>query len=258
MKFFSVLFISALLASLTGCPPGNPLSFTVTVLNAYPHDADAFTQGLVIDDGRLYEGTGLRGRSTLREVDLETGIVSRSRDLNASFFGEGITVFGDTIIQLTWRSGVGFVYDKDTFDLLAEFDYPPQLEEGWGITHDGVSLIVSDGTSVLHFLDPKSFEEIGSVDVFDGAAPVNRLNELEYIGGEIYANVWQTNRIARIDPESGAVNSWIDLSGLLTMEEQAEADWLNGIAYDPIADRLFLTGKLWPAVFEVELLLQVP
>jgi glutamine cyclotransferase len=258
MKFFSLLLISALLASFTGCPPGNSQSYTFAVLNVYPHDAGAFTQGLVIDGGRLYEGTGSRGRSTLREVDLETGVVLRRRDLNASFFGEGITVFGDTIIQLTWRSRVGFVYDKDTFDLLADFDYPPQLQAGWGITHDGESLIVSDGTSVLHFLDPESFEEIGSVEVFDGGLPVNRLNELEYIGGEIYANVWLTNRIARIDPESGTVNSWVDLSGLLTIEEQAEADWLNGIAYDPIADRLFLTGKLWPAVFEVELLPQTP
>jgi glutamine cyclotransferase len=207
---------------------------------------------LVFEDGVLYEGTGLNGRSTLRRVKLETGEVLQIHELPAQFFGEGVTVYGNDIIQLTWRSHVGFVYDRDSFELLQEFNYSTQ---GWGITHDGERLIMSDGTATLYFLDPETFEEIGRVGVYDNDGSVNRLNELEYVQGEIYANVWQTNCIARIDPQTGQVVGWIELKGLLTPEDRSEpVDVLNGIAYDAENARLFVTGKLWPKLFEIELI----
>jgi glutamine cyclotransferase len=225
--------------------------YTYKTINTYPHDPNAYTQGLVFEDGILYEGTGLRGRSTLRKVVLETGDVWQLYALPAQFFGEGVTVFGDRIIQLTWQSNVGFVYDKNSFALLQEFHYPT---EGWGLTHDGERLIMSDGTPTLHFLDPETLEEIGRIEVYDQDSPVPKLNELEYIQGEIYANVWQTDRIARIDPHTGQVVGWIDLSGLLSPEDYSQPlDVLNGIAYDSKNDRLFVTGKLWPKLFEIEL-----
>src|SRR4030042_488797 len=225
--------------------------YTYEVINTYIHDRDAFTQGLVYEDGVLYEGTGLKGRSSLREVELETGKVLQKLDLAAQYFGEGITIWGDEIIQLTWQSHVGFVYDKDSFELLHEFSYPT---EGWGITHDGTRLIMSDGTSTLHFLDPESLEEIGSVQVSDDNGPVVRLNELEYINGEVYANIWQTYCIVKIDPETGKVIGSIDLTGLLSAEDLTQSvDVLNGIAYDAEHDRLFVTGNLWPKLFEIKL-----
>jgi glutamine cyclotransferase len=185
-------------------------------------------------------------------VELETGDILQIRELSAEFFGEGITIYGNKIIQLTWQSNIGFVYDKNSFELLQEFNYST---EGWGITHDGTRLIMSDGTSTLHFLDPETFEEIGQLAVFDNNGPVTRLNELEYVQGEIYANVWQTDLVARIAPETGRVIGWIDLRGLLTAEDLSEAvDVLNGIAYDAEAARLFVTGKLWPKLFEIELI----
>jgi glutamine cyclotransferase len=185
-------------------------------------------------------------------VELETGAILQIYELPGQFFGEGITIYGDKIIQLTWQSHVGFVYDKDSFELLEQFDYPT---EGWGITHNGTHLIMSDGTSTLHFLDPLTFEETGQISVFTNNGPVDRLNELEYVQGEIYANVWQTDRIARIDPETGQVVGWIDLEGLLTAEDRTEpVDVLNGIAYDGETDRLFVTGKLWPKLFEIDLI----
>jgi glutamine cyclotransferase len=207
---------------------------------------------LVFEDGTLYEGTGLRGRSTLRRVELETGDILQILKLPAQFFGEGVTIYGDKIIQLTWKSHVGFVYDKDSFELLQKFDYPT---EGWGITHDGKRFIMSDGTSTLHFLDPVTLEEIGRVEVYENGDPVTRLNELEYVQGEIYANVWQTDRIARISPQTGQVIGWIELTGLLSAKDRSEpVDVLNGIAYDAKNDRLFVTGKLWPRLFEIELI----
>jgi len=225
--------------------------YTYVIVNVYPHDRDAFTQGLVFKDGVLYESTGLYGHSTLRRVELETGNVLQVRELPAEYFGEGVTIYEDWIIQLTWLSNVGFVYDKDTFELLREFSYPT---EGWGITHDGERLIMSDGTSTIYFLDPQSFEQTGQLEVFDGDSLVTRLNELEYIKGEIYANVWQTDRIARISPETGQVIAWVDLEGLLPAEDRLEpVDVLNGIAYDAENDRLFVTGKLWPKLFEIKL-----
>lgn len=225
--------------------------YTYKIINVYPHDPNAFTQGLVFDDGFLYEGTGLRGQSSLRKVDLETGNVLQIYELPHQFFGEGITIYENTIIQITWQSRTGFVYDKDTFELLREFTYPT---EGWGITHDGAKLIMSDGTSMLHFLDPDTFEEIGSINVHDTDGPVTRLNELEYINGEIYANVWQTDYIVRIHPDTGYVTGWITLEGLLSLKDHTQkVDVLNGIAYDAEHDRLFVTGKWWPHLFEIEI-----
>lgn len=227
-------------------------TFTYEVVNAYPHDRGAFTQGLVFENGVLYEGTGLHGRSSLRRVDLASGDVLQIRKLPDQLWGEGITIFSERIIQLTWQSGIGFVYDKDSFGLLQEFHYPTG---GWGITHDGERLIMSDGTSTLRFWNPETFEEIGRIEVRDEDGPVTRLNELEYVQGEIYANVWQTDRIARIAPDTGDVISWIDLAGLLSAADRSEpVDVLNGIAYDAENDRLFVTGKLWPRLFEIELI----
>ena len=235
----------------TGTPTPAAHTFTYKVINAYPHDRNAFTQGLVFENGVLYEGTGLRGRSTLRRVELASGDVLQIRKLPDRLFGEGITIFGERIIQLTWQAGVGFVYDKSSFELLEEFNYPT---EGWGLTHDGEHLIMSDGTSTLRFLDPETFDEIGRIEVRDKDGPVTRLNELEYVQGEIYANVWQTARIARIAPDTGDVIGWIELAGLLSPEDRGEpVGVLNGIAYDAENDRLFVTGKLWPRLFEIEL-----
>jgi glutamine cyclotransferase len=230
--------------------PTPPPTYTFRVVNTYPHDPDAFTQGLVLHDGALYEGTGLWGESTLREVALETGTVLRSRPLEPQFFGEGITIFDDRIYQLTWQEQTGFVYDRATFEPLQTFNYPT---EGWGITHDGERLIVSDGTSTIYFWDPETLQETGRITVRDHRGPVNRLNELEYVNGEIWANVWLTDLIARISPQTGDVLGYIDLTGLLdrsTLTEQV--DVLNGIAHDPATGRLFVTGKWWPALYEIE------
>ena len=228
----------------------SPPVYTYEIVNSFPHDPTAFTQGLVFKGGVLYEGTGLRGRSELRKVDLLTGDVLQRRNLQANFFGEGLTAFEDRLIQLTWKAGVGFVYDRASFRLLKKFRYST---EGWGITHDGKRLIMSDGTSTLRFLDPKTFAEIGLIEVYDRTDPVNKLNELEYVQGQVFANVWRTDLIARIAPESGRVLGWIDLSGLLKPEDRLPASGvLNGIAYDPANDRLFVTGKLWPKLFEIK------
>ena len=236
----------------TPSPDLTPIQYTYRVVNTYPHDSNAFTQGLVWDDGIVYEGTGLNGRSSLRRVDLLTGTVQQQIDLEEQYFGEGIVVFDDRIIQLTWRNNTGFVYDKNSFAQLDTFSYPT---EGWGITSDGERLIVSDGTYALYFWDPETLAQIGSVSVYDDRGLVRSLNELEYVNGEVFANVWQTTRIARIDPGNGRVTGWIDLSGILDQSTLTQpVDVLNGIMYDPIEDRLFVTGKLWPTVFEIELI----
>jgi glutaminyl-peptide cyclotransferase len=224
--------------------------FTYTVVHSYPHDPDAFTQGLQVVDGAFFEGTGLNGRSSIRRVRIETGEVLQKRDVDARYFGEGITVRGQELFQLTWQSGLGFVYDKTTFAPKRQFKY---TGEGWGLTHDKTSLIMSDGSEYLRFLDPATFAERKRIRVMAAGAPLKNLNELEVVRGEIFANVWQTDYVARIDPATGVVNGYIDLRGLLSPRERAATDVLNGIAYDEAADRLFITGKLWPRVFEVRI-----
>lgn len=225
-----------------------PVHYTYNVVNVYPHNKTAFTQGLVFEDSFLYEGTGLYGQSTLRRVELETGNITKLYSLPDHFFGEGITIFENKIIQLTWRSGKGFVYDKSSFDLLQEFEYPTQ---GWGITHNGSALIMSDGTATLYFLDPETFQTIGQVEVYD-EEPVTSLNELECINGSVYANIWKKDQIAIINPQSGQLTGWIDLTGINDSEKTTE-NVLNGIAYDQNGDRLFVTGKMWSQLYEIEL-----
>jgi glutamine cyclotransferase len=240
----------------TLAPPKLPAARNLTyqVVATYPHDRNAFTQGLVIDDGVMYEGTGLNGRSTLRRVDLASGSVLQSVALDQQYFGEGITTWNDQIIQLTWQSQQGFVYDKATFERLKSFNYPG---EGWGLTHDDRSLIMSDGTPAIRFLDPVTLQETRRITVTDQGQPIVHINELEYVGGEILANVWQTDRVVRISPDDGHVIGWIDLSGLLSAEDrQQPTDVLNGIAYDAQRDRLYVTGKLWPKLFEIKLVPQ--
>ena len=223
--------------------------YSYKVVNTYPHDRNAFCQGLDFDGKTLYESTGKYGQSTVRRVNLETGKAETLLQLDERLFGEGLTLFEDKIFQLTWRQGLGYVYDAKTLRALGTFRYEG---EGWGITHDGKSLIISDGTDRLRFLDPESFSVIKTVRVKDGERYIRRLNELEFVKGQILANVWQTNRIAMIAPETGQVTGWIDLSGLLK-ERLPPEDVLNGIAYEQTSDRLFVTGKNWPQLFEIEL-----
>jgi glutamine cyclotransferase len=224
---------------------------TFRVINTFPHDPKAFTQGLVFENGVLYEGTGLNGQSTIRRVNLETGVVEQIHQLSPILFGEGIALYNNKIYQLTWKARTGFIYDKDSFQELRSFSYPT---EGWGITHDGNRFIMSDGTATLYFRDPITLDEIGRVTVLDNGEAVTNLNELEYVNGEVYANVWLTDQIARINPVNGQVIGWIDLTGLLDPNTVTGAvDVLNGIAYDPDQNRLFVTGKLWPSIFEIEL-----
>ncbi len=221
------------------------------IVNSYPHDSEAFTQGLVYEDGFMYEGTGLHGRSSLRKVELETGRILQNHNLPNKYFGEGLTIHGEQITQLTWRSKVGFEYDKEKFSLVKKFNY---TTEGWGITYDGKHLITSDGSDTLYFLDPITHREINRIKVTYEGRPVTRLNELEYVHGEIFANVWLTDFIARISPESGKVMGWIDLRGLSDdFGPRGRDQVLNGIAYDQKGNRLFVTGKLWPKIYEIKL-----
>jgi glutamine cyclotransferase len=220
------------------------------IVKMYPHDRQAFTQGLVYLDGVLYEGTGLHGQSAIRKVTLETGEVLQQHRLDAKYFGEGIAIWENNLIQLTWQSEIGFVYDKATFKPLKTFSYSG---EGWGLTHDGKRLIMSDGSATLRFFDPRAFREVERLTVRDGASTVPNLNELEFVRGEILANVWQSERVARISPKTGAVVGWIDLSGLLSPRDAVGTDVMNGIAYDAAGDRLFVTGKLWPRLFHVRI-----
>lgn len=240
---------------LTSDTAHSPPVYTYKVVQTYPHDPTAFTQGLVYQDGLLYESTGKYGRSSLREVRLETGEAVRRRDLRPRFFGEGIVIYHDQIIQLTWKSQLGFVYDRKGFHRVRSFRY---RGEGWGITHDGKRLIVSKGTSVLYFWDPQTFREIGQITVRDRDHPVTFLNELEYVKGEVFANVWQSDRIARIDPNTGCVTGWIDLTGLTGPRMMDEEAVLNGIAYDKAGNRLFVTGKYWPELFQIKLIPKPP
>jgi glutamine cyclotransferase len=231
--------------------PRQTLAYGYRIIHVYPHDRTAFTQGLEYRGGYLYEGTGLNGRSSLRKVDLETGKVLQDTRLEPKYFGEGITLLDQRIIELTWQSHRGFVYDRNTFQLIRVFEYPG---EGWGLTNDGRQIYMSDGTAQIRCWNPSTLQEVRRIRVHDGQLPIQSLNELEYVHGEIYANVWQTDRIAIIAPADGLVTGWADLSGLLTAADLAEgADVLNGIAYDSLGDRLFVTGKLWPKLFEIQL-----
>lgn len=221
-----------------------------TAVNSYPHDPQAFTQGLIFRDGFLYESTGLNGRSSVRKVRLETGEVLRRHDVDSRYFAEGMTDWGNRLIQLTYTSKIGFVYDLATFTLQRTFNY---TGEGWGLTHDRQRLIMSDGTSSLRFLDPETLRETGRVTVRDGGKPVENLNELEWVKGEVFANVWLTDRIAIIAPDTGRVTAWLDLSGIRGPMRSGTDDVLNGIAYDAARDRLFVTGKLWPRLYEIRI-----
>jgi glutamine cyclotransferase len=226
------------------------------VINTYPHDRQAFTQGLIFLDGHLYESTGQDGHSSLRMVELETGRVLQKAPLKEKYFAEGLTNWGSTLVQLTWLSHIGFVYDRSSFRLLRTFKYD---FEGWGLTQDGNCLIESDGSTTLRFLDPVSFREVRHIEVTDHGKPVQELNELEYIHDEIYANVWHSDRIVRISPDTGQVLGWIDLTGLLPANQHPGPEGvLNGIAYDAEHDRLFVTGKLWPLLFEIKVITETP
>jgi glutamine cyclotransferase len=260
MRIVSRLIVWLLL--MPGCPlltgqtshhssSSAPPEYTFTVVRVFPHDRSAYTQGLAYRDGFLYEGTGRNGQSSLRKVRLETGEVVQQVNLASEFFGEGITIIKDRVFQLTWKSGVGFVYDLNTFHWLRRFSCPG---EGWGLATDGRELFLSDGTAAIRILDPETFQLKRRVKVHDGSTPVDQLNELEFVDGQIFANVWHTNRIARISPQTGAVVGWIDLTGLLSSVYRLEPEAvLNGIAYDAAGKRLFVTGKLWPSVFEIKL-----
>ena len=224
--------------------------YTFKIVHVFPHDPAAFTQGLAYRDGFLYEGTGRNGQSSLRKVELETGKVIQRADLTSEFFGEGITLLKTEVVQLTWQSHVGFVYNLSDFRLLRQFSYPG---EGWGLTSSGSEVFMSDGTPEIRVLDSSTLKEKRRFTVRDGDIPIKELNELEFVEGEIYANVWQTNRIARISPQTGNVVGWIDLKDLLSpMYKLEQGAVLNGIAYDSIGKRLFVTGKLWPSIFEIQ------
>ena len=219
------------------------------IVHVYPHDRSAFTEGLEYHDGFLYESTGLNGRSSLRKVRLETGEVVQQIPLASQYFGEGIAIIGNEILQLTYQTEVGFVYSLPDFHLLRQFTYKG---EGWSLTHNASSVFMDDGTDEIRVWDPKTLAEHRRIKVHEGAKPIPELNELEWVEGELYANIWQTNRIARVSPVSGAVLGWIDLSGILSpMYRNGTEDVLNGIAYDSVRKRLFVTGKFWPNLFEI-------
>lgn len=250
------LFVAAILAGAAGfqgcmshgsLPEDTPLR--VKVVAAYPHDANAFTQGLAVFDGRMYEGTGRYGASSLRRVDITTGTIERMVSLDKEYFGEGITVFENRIYQFTWRNNIVIVYDVNTFDVLETLDYS---HEAWGLTHDGAYLIASDGTAAIRFLDPATLEPVKQLSVHEEGHMVDRLNELEYVQNEIWANVWYRDKIVRISPADGKVLGWIDLGELVARAERSREDVMNGIAFDANLGRVFVTGKNWPWLYEIE------
>lgn len=251
---FSRIFKIGLLSAAIGfaiCAQAQQAGDGYKIVHVYSHDSEAFTQGLVYANGHLYESTGRNGRSSVRMVDLTSGRVLQHYDLAAKYFGEGLTSWGGDLVQLTWTTQLGFVYDSFSFAVKRTFHF---AGEGWGLTHDDKQLILSDGTPVLRFLDPQSFSEVRRINVADEKGnPVSNINELEFVHGEIYANIWHTDQIARISPRTGKVLGWINLSRLIDKNELADPEAvLNGIAYDAKADRLFVTGKLWPKLFEIK------
>ncbi|MBI1290347.1 glutaminyl-peptide cyclotransferase [bacterium] len=233
-------------------PPDSVSLYTFRALSIRPHDPEAFTQGLLLDGGKLYESTGLEGRSSLRRVDPLTGVVEKKIDLPADIFAEGLALVGDKLIQLTWKNGKAFVYNKETFEKIGEFAYEG---EGWGLAYDGKSLLMTDGSNKVTFRNPETFAIERVIEVKAGDTPVTALNELEYVDGVLYANIWQRDLVAGIDPNSGEVISLIALNGLLSPEDKAKADVLNGIAFDPETRSFLVTGKLWPKLFELEFVL---
>ncbi len=270
------IFLLIILSVAAGCgsssgPANKPVNstqpaklptYSYEIVNTYPHDAGAFTQGLLFHNGFLYEGTGGDDEnndpfySSLRKVEIETGKVLQKHDVPREYFGEGIALLGDKIYQLTWKEGKAFVYDLETFRLLQEFNYQGQ---GWGLTEDGTNLYQSDGTHVIRVLDPETFKTVRSIIVTDeNGKPVMQLNELEWVKGEIWANIWQKGWIARIDPQSGKLLGRINLDKILDEElkQNRNANVLNGIAYDEAGDRLFVTGKLWRRLFEIKIVPQ--
>lgn len=251
-RLLFLLFLCAVTASAIAQLSFSRPADSYQVVHTYPHDPKAFTQGLIFVDGHLYESTGLNGRSSIRMVDLPTGRVLQNYDLPPQYFGEGLTDWDSTLVQLTWKAQKGLVYDRFSFSLLRTF---PNEGEGWGLTHDATHLIMSDGTSFLRFLDPKTFRESKRIHVTDNAGhSIEKLNELEYIHGQIYANIWQSDTIVRISPHTGKVIGWLDLSRLIDKHELGGPDAvLNGIAYDGGGDRIFVTGKLWPKLFEIKI-----
>jgi glutaminyl-peptide cyclotransferase len=251
------LAIAVALAALIQAAAGGAVAaeaipvYRAHVVRSYPHDPKAFTEGLFYKGGFLYESTGMVGHSSIRKVRLETGQVLERRNAPADDFGEGIVAWRDRLIQLTWQSGKGYVYDLASFAPRASFRYPG---EGWALTHDDRRLIMSDGTPVIRFLDPETLAETGRITVTAEGRPVRNINELEWVKGEIYANIWMTNSIARIDPSNGQVVGWIELGDLAATIHKTDQDQVpNGIAYDSARDRLFVTGKLWPKLFEIRL-----
>jgi glutamine cyclotransferase len=230
----------------------SPVNLTYRILNVYPHDIHAYTQGLIYENGFLYEGTGQYNESSLRKVNIQTGEPLRIVNLPGEIFGEGITIFGERIYQLTYKSQVGFVYDKETFERLQKVYY--ENKEGWGLTNDGTKLIMSDGSNLIYFMDPEYFTETGRLEVYDEKGPVDKLNELEYINGKIYANIYGSDEVVVIDPQSGAIIAKINFRGILPAKDMhPRIDVFNGIAYNPDNQTLFVTGKYWPKLFEVKL-----
>lgn len=228
---------------------GSVPKYGYEILNTWPHDIEAYTQGLVFRDGKLVESTGQEGRSSLRRVEPQTGKILKKVDVPRPYFAEGITFFKGKIYQLTWQHQLGFIYDAESFEKLGEFSY---RGEGWGLTNDGSWLIMSDGTNRIRFLDADNFQTNRTISVLDGTTPITSINELEYVHGEIYANIWHKESVVRIDPQTGRVLGWIDLTGLRALSDAKENEAvLNGIAYDENNDRLFVTGKLWPKLFEI-------
>jgi len=248
IRFRQILLAGVLLLAAATASTQETNSYQV--IHTYPHDQQAYTQGLLYLDGHLYESTGIQGRSSLREEDLDTGRILALHEVPSQYFAEGLAAWGNMLVQLTWQSHVALVYDRATFRLLRTIPYPG---EGWGLTADAKSLILSDGSATLRFLDPETLREVRRITVRDHRRAIDQLNELEYVHGQIYANIWHSDKIVRIDPVSGKVLGWIDLTGILPAGRVTDREAvLNGIAWDAQQDRLFVTGKLWPSIFEIK------